>query len=98
MDQQIINLFDEYTHKPLSRQDFISRLIKLTGSTAAAMAVLPLLEVNYAHATTVRENDDDIVIENITYEGDGATMKGYLADLPKRASMDLLWLSMKIVV
>ena len=79
MDQKIINLFDEYTHKPLSRQDFISRLIKLTGSTAAAMAVLPLLEVNYAHATTVRENDEDILIENITYEGDGATMKGYLA-------------------
>jgi len=79
MDQKIINLFDEYTHKPLTRQDFISRLIKLTGSTAAAMAVLPLLEVNYAHATTVRENDDDIIIENITYEGDGSTMKGYLA-------------------
>ena len=60
MDQKIINLFDEYTHKPLTRQDFISRLIKLTGSTAAAMAVLPLLEVNYAHATTVHENDDDV--------------------------------------
>jgi len=53
MDQRIINLFDEYTHKPLSREEFIRRLTILTGSTAAALAVLPLLEVNYAHAATI---------------------------------------------
>ena len=79
MDQKIINLFDEYTHKPLKRQEFISRLIKLTGSMAAAMAVLPLLEVNYAHAAVVDEQDDDIIIEDVTYPGDDITMKGYLA-------------------
>ena len=50
MDQRIINLFDEYTHKPLKREEFMSRLTRLTGSTAAALAVLPLLEVNYAKA------------------------------------------------
>jgi carboxymethylenebutenolidase len=54
MDQKIINLFDEYTHKPLRRDVFIQRLIKLTGSTAAALAVLPMLEVNYANAETWR--------------------------------------------
>ena len=79
MDQKIINLFDEYTHKPLKRQEFINRLIKLTGSMAAAMAVLPLLEVNYAHAAVVDEQDDDIIIEDVTYPGDDITMKGYLA-------------------
>lgn len=79
MDQKIINLFDEYTHKPLSRQDFISRLAKLTGGVAAAMAVLPLLEVNYAHAQVIDENDKDIESSDITYPGDGITMKGYLS-------------------
>jgi carboxymethylenebutenolidase len=79
MDQRIINLFDEYTHKPLKRQEFISRLVKLTGSMAAAMAVLPLLEVNYAHAAVIKEHDDDIITEDITYPGDGIEMKGYLA-------------------
>jgi len=79
MDQKIINLFDEYTHKPLKRQEFINRLIKLTGSMAAAMAVLPLLEVNYAHAAVVDEQDDDIIIEDVTYPGDDITMKGYIA-------------------
>ena len=78
MDQRIINLFDEYTHKPLRRDEFIGRLVKLTGSMAAAMAVLPLLEVNYAHAATVPENVAGIEGTDITYEGDGITMKAYL--------------------
>ncbi len=79
MDQRIINLFDEYTHKPLSREDFLSKLARLTGSTAAALAVLPMLEVNYAHAATIAENDDDLVTEEITYQGDDTVVKGYLA-------------------
>ncbi len=78
MDQRIINLFDEYTHKPLRRDEFIKRLIKLTGSLAAATAILPMLEVNYAHAATVPENAPGIEGEDITYPGDGMTMKGYL--------------------
>jgi carboxymethylenebutenolidase len=82
MDQRIINLFDEYTHKPLTRDSFLKKLAKLTGSTTAALAMLPMLEVNYAHAETVAENDDDITTEDISYEGDSGTMKGYLA-IPK---------------
>jgi carboxymethylenebutenolidase len=84
MNQEIINLFDEYTHKPLSREEFMKRLARLTGSTAAALAVLPLLEVNYAHAATVNEEDDDLIIESITYSGDDTTMRGYLTK-PKDA-------------
>lgn len=79
MDQRIINLFDEYTHKPLTRDVFISRLTKLTGSTAAAMALLPLLEVNYASAATIDLQDDRLFTERISYPGDGTEMKGYVA-------------------
>jgi carboxymethylenebutenolidase len=79
MDQRIINLFDEYTHKPLSRDEFLGRLAKLTGGMAAAMATLPLLEVNYAHAETIGHTDDRIATERIQYEGEGTIMKGYLA-------------------
>ena len=82
MDQRIINLFDEYTHKPLSREEFMQRLAKMTGGTAAAIAILPLLEVNYANAATVI--DDNLLTENITYPGDETEMKGYLAR-PKAA-------------
>ncbi|MEO6686098.1 MAG: dienelactone hydrolase family protein [Dyadobacter sp.] len=84
MDQRIINLFDEYTHKPLTRDNFLKRLAQLAGSTSAALALLPLLEVNYANAATVAENDDDIITEDIKYDGDGSTMGGYLAR-PKKA-------------
>lgn len=79
MDQKIINLFDEYTHKPLKREEFISRLVKLTGSMAAALTVLPLLEVNYAKAAVISEQDEDIITEDVTYQGDGIAMKGYVA-------------------
>lgn len=79
MDQRIINLFDEYTHKPLRREEFMSRLVKLTGSTAAAMAVLPLLEVNYAKAETIADQDDRLFTEKVTYPGDGSDMSAYVA-------------------
>ena len=79
MDQKIINLFDEYTHKPLPREEFIKRLTTLTGSTAAALAVIPLLEVNYAKAATVESQDDRLMTENISYPGDGSDMKAYVA-------------------
>lgn len=84
MDQRIINLFDEYTHKPLSREQFLKKLVQLTGSTAAALAVLPLLEVNYAHAATIPQQDDRITTEYITYDAEGVAMRGYLAKPKKK--------------
>ena len=84
MDQRIINLFDEYTHAPLPRDVFLRRLAKLTGSMAAALAILPSLEVNYTNAETIPDQDDRIDAERITYPGDNCTMKGYLAK-PKQA-------------
>jgi carboxymethylenebutenolidase len=79
MDQRIINLFDEYTHKPLKREEFIKKLVKLTGSLSAAMAVLPLLEVNYAHAETVSSQDDKLITEEVSYSTDEGQMKAYIA-------------------
>src|SRR6478735_7950278 len=79
MNQDIINLFDEYTHKPLTRQDFLSKLSKLTGSMSSALLVLPLLEVNYAKAAVVSENDEEILTEDVTYNSDNVTMKAYAA-------------------
>lgn len=79
MDQRIINLFDEYTHKPLTREEFIKKLTLLTGSTAAALSVLPLLEVNYAHAATVPLQDDRLLTEYVNYPAGDVTMRAYVA-------------------
>ena len=77
MDQRIINLYDEYTHKPLSRNEFLRRLVLLTGSTAAAMAVLPMIEVNQAHAAIT--SDEDLFTERISYPGVNGEMQAYVA-------------------
>lgn len=77
MDQKFINLYDEYTHKPLSRSEFLKRLSMLAGGTAAAMALLPLLEVNYAHAAVTP--GDDLFTETISYPGVQGEMKAYVA-------------------
>ncbi|MHA8101407.1 dienelactone hydrolase family protein [Aquirufa nivalisilvae] len=78
MDQKIINLFDEYTHKPLKREVFLAKLSKLAGGTAAALAILPLLEGNYAMANQVSVQDADLLMEDVSYPSKNCTMKGYL--------------------
>ncbi len=77
MNQQIINLYDEYTHRPLSRQEFLSRLTKMVGSTAAALAILPMLEINTAKAATIPE--EELFTERITYPGLNGEMQAYVA-------------------
>ena len=57
MDQRIISLYDEYTHKPLTREVFLKQLVTLTGSMAAALSILPLIEVNGAQAAITPADD-----------------------------------------
>lgn len=77
MDQRIINLYDEYTHKPLPRREFIERLAKLTGGMAAALAVLPLIETGCTPAN--KTQGDDLHTEYVTWPGVNGEMKAYLA-------------------
>ena len=77
MDQEIINLYDEYTHSNLTRKSFISRLAKITGSVAIAMTVIPMLENNYASAKTI--DDANIITEDIIYPALNGEMKGFMA-------------------
>ncbi len=77
MDQQIINLYDEYTHRPLSREQFLKQLVVLAGSTAAALSILPLLESNYAKAAVT--NDGELFTETVNYPGVPNQMSAYIA-------------------
>jgi len=79
MDQNIIDLYDEYTHAPLERRVFLARLARLTGSTAAALALVPLLEAKQAHAAIVPPEDQRLETSRITYPGSTGDMKAYLA-------------------
>lgn len=75
MDQKFIDLFDRYTHGGMNRRDFLERLSMMAGSTAAALALLPVLENNYAHAEMVPENDPAITAETAEI---APGIKGYL--------------------
>jgi carboxymethylenebutenolidase len=77
MNQEIINLYDEYTHKPLTRSEFIKRLTIITGSLTAAMSVLPLIEVNAKNAAVTP--DDDLFTEYGKYAGVNGEMTAYIA-------------------
>jgi carboxymethylenebutenolidase len=78
--QEMINLYDEYTHLTLDRRGFMEKLVKLTGSAAAAAAIAPLLSANQAQAAIVSEDDARLTSERIEYPGaNGTVMKGYLA-------------------
>jgi carboxymethylenebutenolidase len=82
MDQKIITLFDTYTHGGMSRRSFLDKLTLAAGSAAAATALLPILENNYAHAGIVAEDDPKLVVT----EGEVAPgIKGLLA-IPKDAT------------
>jgi carboxymethylenebutenolidase len=50
ISQEMIRLYDEYTHLTLDRRGFMEKLTKLAGSGAAAAALVPILSNDYAKA------------------------------------------------
>src|SRR5262245_57373089 len=78
MDQRIINLYDSFTHGYIHRREFLDRLTQLTGSTAAATALLPLLTCDYSKAATIAENDPRLVAERASYDSSKGKINGYL--------------------
>jgi carboxymethylenebutenolidase len=85
IDQKIIDLYDEYTHAPLDRRVFLMRLAQLTGSTAAAVALVPLLEANQARAAIVSPDDQRLETGRMTHPGATGDIKAYMAR-PKGAA------------
>lgn len=78
MDQKIITLYDKYTHGLLDRRAFLDRLALLTGSAAAANALLPVLKNNYAAAAIIAEDDPRILSSTFNISAD-PHLSGYLA-------------------
>jgi len=85
MDQRIIDLYDRFTHGGMNRRDFLDRLATLSGSVAAAAALLPLLRNDYAKAAIVAPDDARLAIDTVSYEAPGATISGYLARLKDKS-------------
>jgi carboxymethylenebutenolidase len=79
MDQKIIDLYDDYTDGLLDRREFIKKLAVLAGGTAAAIALLPLVENKYAQAQVVPKDDPRLHVENIKYPGETGDVLAHFA-------------------
>jgi len=79
VDQNIIELYDAYAHREMNRRQFMEKLTHLAGGVAAAYALLPLLENNYALAEIVPADDSRLKAGYITYPAQGGAIKGYEA-------------------
>ncbi|MFC1739440.1 dienelactone hydrolase family protein [Planctomycetota bacterium] len=78
MDQQIIDLYDEYTNGLLARRGFLKKLTKLAGGTSTALALL-LLEDKHAQADTVSKDDPRLETGYIKYPGETGDIRAYSA-------------------
>jgi len=77
--QEMIDLYDEYTHLTLDRRRFFDHLTRVAGGTAAACTLLPLLENNYAQAAMVAPDDRRVATHTVTFPGASGELTGYLA-------------------
>ncbi|MFC1561655.1 dienelactone hydrolase family protein [candidate division KSB1 bacterium] len=79
MSQKIIELHDDYVKGLMGRREFFEKLAILAGGAAAALALLPLLENNYAKAQIIQRNDPRLDTEYIVYPGETGDVRAYSA-------------------
>jgi carboxymethylenebutenolidase len=79
MDSRITALYNEYIHGDMPRRDFLRRVTEIAGSTAAATALLALLEPDWVSGQQVEPGDERMLTETVTYPGATGPVKGYLA-------------------
>jgi carboxymethylenebutenolidase len=79
MDKQITTLYEDYKQGKTNRRDFVRKLAMVAGSTAAAMALMPVLEGNSPGAFTADQSDSDLITEFIKYQGETGEMRAFLA-------------------
>jgi carboxymethylenebutenolidase len=81
MDQRIIDLYDYFTHGSINRRAFLDRAAEIVGSAAAAAALLPLLQNDYAKAATVAPDDGRLNAQKVSYDSPKGKVNGYLVRL-----------------
>jgi len=80
MEKRISSLYDDFRKGHTSRRDFLKKLAMITGSTAAASALLPVLENNQAMASVAKKQKEvSVVTEFIKYPAATGEMRAFIA-------------------
>jgi len=79
VDQKIIELYDDFTHRHFDRRLFLEQVTKLVGSSALAMTMMAALRSDYACAATVPLDDPHLTTQRVAMPGASSDVKGYLA-------------------
>jgi len=78
MERNLTKLYAEFQEGRLNRRSFIKKLTLATGSTAAAMALLPVLKAN-ASGFSPAQDDDEPETQFITYPAPKMEIRAFLA-------------------
>jgi len=79
MEAKISSLYDDFKKGLTSRRAFIKKLAIITGSTTAALALLPVIEENELMAAGKEKNEPVVTAEFIKYPASTGDMRAYLA-------------------
>jgi carboxymethylenebutenolidase len=79
MERKITDLYHDYRNGGTSRRYFLKQLAMLAGSSAAAMALLPVLEENEFLTVSKPKKEPELVTEFIKYPCATGEMRAYLA-------------------
>jgi carboxymethylenebutenolidase len=79
MEKKITTIYADYKQGRTNRRDFVKKLAIVAGSTAAAMALIPILEEDSLGASLSDQTDQDVKTEFINYPGETGEVKGFLA-------------------
>lgn len=85
VNQDVIDLYDNFTHGRINRRDFFDRLTGLAGSAAAAASIYATLKPNYALAAVVADDDPRLASETISYDSPVGKVTAYLSRLKTEA-------------
>lgn len=83
MEKDIIQLFENHKNGKTSRREFMRKLAVITGSTAAALTIMPILENNNLTAAEKTEKLAEVVSKMTTYPAATGDMKAFEA-MPKK--------------
>ena len=79
MVKKIAKLYDDYKQGRTNRRNFVRRLAIIAGSSAAATALLPVLEDNSSKASGTIQDNPEIMSEFIRYTGETGDIRAFLS-------------------